>query len=146
MIWKTCGCGSTGFMPLCRAARKYFSRRMPNCRPWTSNRRSNREVDSPFISGVPLWFAARANCVNPGQSVDPRAKILYRIAETEVADENTGENVKTVLHRRVNARLLLENEDRSDLEVIPLLRVTGPQVKRSACRGAIRNLSVPASS
>ena len=41
-----------------------------------------------------------------------------------MADENTGENVKTLLHRRVNARLLLENDDRSDLEVIPLLRVT----------------------
>ena len=74
--------------------------------------------------GVPLWFNARANCVNPGQTVDPRAKILYRIAETELPDENTGENVKTVLHRRINARLLLDNEDRSDLEVIPLLRVT----------------------
>ncbi|HEY6842403.1 MAG: type secretion system protein ImpJ [Verrucomicrobiota bacterium] len=74
--------------------------------------------------GVPLWFAARANSVNPGQTVDPRAKILYRISETEVADENTGENTKTILHRRVNARLLLENDDRSDLEVIPLLRVT----------------------
>ena len=74
--------------------------------------------------GVPLWFNARANCVNPGQTVDPRAKILYRISEAEVPDENTGENVKTVLQRRVNARLLLDNEDRSDLEVIPLLRVT----------------------
>src|ERR1700757_978475 len=73
--------------------------------------------------GVPLWFAARANCVNPGQTADPRAKILYRIAETEVADENTGENVKTIPPRRVNARLLLDDEDRSDLEVIPLLRV-----------------------
>jgi type VI secretion system protein ImpJ len=74
--------------------------------------------------GVPLWFAARANSMNPGQSTDARAKILYRVAETELADENTGENVKTILHRRVNARLLLENEDRSDLEAIPLLRVT----------------------
>jgi type VI secretion system protein ImpJ len=74
--------------------------------------------------GVPLWFAARANSMNPGQSADPRVKILYRVAETEMADENTGENVKTILHRRVNARLLLENEDRSDLEAIPLLRVT----------------------
>jgi type VI secretion system protein ImpJ len=73
--------------------------------------------------GVPLWFSARANCVNPGQTVDARAKILYRVVETEIADENTGENVKTVLHRRVNARLLLDDEDRSDLEVIPLLRV-----------------------
>jgi type VI secretion system protein ImpJ len=74
--------------------------------------------------GVPLWFSARANCINPGQTVDARAKILYRVVEAEVADENSGENVKTVLHRRVNARLLLEDEDRSDLEVIPLLRVT----------------------
>jgi type VI secretion system protein ImpJ len=73
--------------------------------------------------GVPLWFSARANCVNPGQTVDARAKILYRVVETDIADENSGENVKTVLHRRVNARLLLEDEDRSDLEVIPLLRV-----------------------
>jgi type VI secretion system protein ImpJ len=89
------------------------------------------DIKQPFESrgrfaiylGVPLWFAARANSMNPGQSSDPRAKILYRVAETELADENTGENVKTVLHRRVNARLLLENEDRSDLEVIPLLRV-----------------------
>src|ERR1700731_5163088 len=74
--------------------------------------------------GVPLWFAARGNGVNQGQTGDARAKILYRIAEKEVADENTGENVKTLLYRRVNARLLLENDDRSDLEVIPLLRVT----------------------
>ena len=74
--------------------------------------------------GVPLWFPARANCVSPGQIADLRAKILYRVVETEVTDENTGENAKTVLQRRVNARLLLDNEDRSDLEVIPLLRVT----------------------
>jgi type VI secretion system protein ImpJ len=74
--------------------------------------------------GVPLWFSARANSINPGQIVDSRAKILYRVVETELNDENTGENTKTVLQRRVNARLLLDGEDRSDLEVIPLLRVT----------------------
>jgi len=74
--------------------------------------------------GVPLWFPNRANCVNPGQTVDSRAKILYRVIETEIADENTGENIKTVLERRVNARLLLDHEDKSDLETIPLLRVT----------------------
>jgi type VI secretion system protein ImpJ len=74
--------------------------------------------------GVPLWFPSRANCVNPGQTADLRAKILYRVVETEVNDENTGENTKAVLQRRVNDRLLLDNEDRSDLEVIPLVRVT----------------------
>src|SRR5246127_231413 len=73
---------------------------------------------------LPLWLDARANCVSPGQTVDGRAKILYRVVETEVADENTGENAKAMLQRRLNARLLLEDDDRSDLEVIPLLRVT----------------------
>jgi type VI secretion system protein ImpJ len=73
---------------------------------------------------VPLWFSARANSVNPGETVDARAKILYRVVETEVADENTGENVKPVLQRRISARLLLEGEDASDLDTMPLLRVT----------------------
>jgi type VI secretion system protein ImpJ len=74
--------------------------------------------------GLPLWFDARANCVSSGQTGDARTKILYRVVETEVADENTGENAKAMLQRRLNARLLLEDDDRSDLEVIPLLRVT----------------------
>lgn len=73
---------------------------------------------------LPLWLDSRANCMPPGQTVDDRAKILYRVVETEVADENSGENAKAMLLRRLNARLLLEDDDRSDLEVIPLLRVT----------------------
>ena len=73
---------------------------------------------------VPLWFSARANSVNPGETIDSRAKILYRVVETELADENTGENAKPVLQRRINARLLLEGEDASDLDTMPLLRVT----------------------
>src|ERR1700739_499713 len=73
---------------------------------------------------LPLWLDSRANCMPPGHTVDDRAKILYRVVETEVADENTGENAKAMLLRRLNARLLLEDQDRSDLEVIPLLRVT----------------------
>ena len=72
---------------------------------------------------VPLWFDARANTVESGSATDARAKVLYRLNEVECADENTGENPKPLLMRRINARLILENEDPSDLEVIPLLRV-----------------------
>jgi len=72
---------------------------------------------------VPLWFSTRANCVANDESFDPRAKILYRVIEHEWADENTGENPKPILERRVNARLIFDNEDRSDMETIPLLRV-----------------------
>jgi type VI secretion system ImpJ/VasE family protein len=73
--------------------------------------------------GVPLWFDSRANAVEMGRETDSRVKVLYRLNEVECADENSGENRKPVMMRRVNARLMLEDEDRSDLEVIPLLRV-----------------------
>ncbi len=73
--------------------------------------------------GVPLWIDGRANSLN-GQGGDSRAKLIYRIAEVECPDENTGENPKPLLVRRLNARILLETEDRSNLEVLPLFRVT----------------------
>lgn len=73
--------------------------------------------------GVPLWFGDRANTLPLDADADSRAKLIYRLAEVEHADENTGENPKPMLERRINARLLLETEDRSDLEVIPLLRI-----------------------
>lgn len=73
--------------------------------------------------GVPLWFDSRANTLEPGSTQDSRAKLLFRVSETECADENSGENPKPILMRRINARLLMEHEDRADLEVLPLLRV-----------------------
>ena len=73
--------------------------------------------------GVPIWYDARANTVEAGQMADPRAKLVFKVGEVQCADENTGENPKLLLVRRINARLLLEQEDRSDLETIPLLRI-----------------------
>jgi len=72
---------------------------------------------------VPLWVDERANTIEPGRHTDPRAKLIYRVAEKEFADENNGENPKAMMVRRLNARLILEDEDDSDMEVIPLLRI-----------------------
>jgi type VI secretion system ImpJ/VasE family protein len=72
---------------------------------------------------VPLWVDERANSIEAGSTVDTRAKIVYRVVEKDYADENTGENPKTVLVRQFNARLILEDEDASDLEIIPLMRI-----------------------
>ncbi|MHC4249806.1 MAG: type VI secretion system baseplate subunit TssK [Planctomycetota bacterium] len=73
--------------------------------------------------GVPLWYAGRANSVDP-KSPDPwHTKRHYRVDEVETPDENTGENARPVLVRKVNARLLLEGDDFSDLESLPLLRL-----------------------
>lgn len=80
---------------------------------------------------APLWSEKQKNCLDPEKTGDGREKILYKVVESTCLDENTGENPKPVLHRKVNARLILDEDDRSDLEVIPLLRVvaaTGDKV------------------
>jgi type VI secretion system protein ImpJ len=73
--------------------------------------------------GVPVWQEKRANTLETGPNSDPRAKLIYRVAEMECPDENTGLNPKPMLFRRLNARLLLDHEDRGDLEVLPLVRI-----------------------
>lgn len=90
-----------------------------------------------FVLGlaVPLWQAARANTVEAMMTggggaarravqEEARVKRLYRVAELQRTDENTGDNAQAVIVRRINARLVVENEDTTDLEVIPLLRIT----------------------
>lgn len=73
--------------------------------------------------GVPLWYSERANTLDPADD-DWRVKRAFRAAEVERRDENTGENPQPVLLRRLNARLLLNTDDASDLEVLPLLKIT----------------------
>lgn len=73
--------------------------------------------------GVPIWYASRANVIEKRGDEDWKIKHIYRIAEIERTDENTGENPQPILVRRINARLLLDGDDSSDLEVIPLLRI-----------------------
>src|SRR5436190_648337 len=75
------------------------------------------------LLGVPLWQPNRPNTVPLSANADTRVKLLYRVGETECHDENTGENPKPVQVRKINARLLLEHEDTSDMEVLPLLRI-----------------------
>lgn len=72
--------------------------------------------------GVPLRYPTRANALEIGEN-DWRIKRLYRVVESESPDENTGENEQAMLLRRINARLLAEGDDTTDLEVLPLLRV-----------------------
>ena len=82
--------------------------------------------------GVPLWIDSRANTLNGHGGGDSRAKLIYRVNEMEYADENTGENPKPLLVRRINARILLEHEDRSNLEVLPLFRVQRSTTEESS--------------
>lgn len=83
------------------------------------------------LLAVPVWQGSRANTVPITQDGDTRAKLLYRVGETECFDENTGENPKPIQVRKINSRLMFEHEDTSDMEVLPLLRIVravGPDV------------------
>lgn len=73
--------------------------------------------------GVPLWTPERANTFRPDQEPDSRAKLIYKLKELSRMDENTGDNPKDVQFRAVNARLMLDTEDRADMEILPLLRI-----------------------
>lgn len=70
---------------------------------------------------VPLWDSKRANTIDVEQNI--QSKVLYRLQEVEVRDENTGQNPKPLVIRKINARLILEDEDTTDMEVIPLVRI-----------------------
>lgn len=72
---------------------------------------------------VPLWQPQRANAFEMGQPADARVKLVYKPVESTIVDENTGDNPKPVLQRRINARLVTEADDPSDLEILPLLRI-----------------------
>lgn len=103
------------------------------------------DINKPFAAdssaftvylGVPLYYPNRANTVDgdaggKSSGEDWRINRMYRLSEVELRDENTGQNPQAALVRRTNARLLLDGDDRTDLEVIPLLRIVhaaGPGV------------------
>jgi type VI secretion system protein ImpJ len=72
---------------------------------------------------VPLWQSKRANAFEIGAHVDQRVKLMFAPREVTLFDENTGENPKPVFLRRINARLVTDQEDHADIEVIPLIRI-----------------------
>lgn len=71
--------------------------------------------------GIPQWHASRANAIDEGGDV--RKKSLYRVRSTETADENTGTNPQLLPLRRVNAKLMFEDDDPTEMEMLPLVRV-----------------------
>ncbi len=73
---------------------------------------------------VPHWTAGRPNTIDQGADVSSFVKRRFRTVELdEVNDENTGDQPQPVQVRHVNARLVLDADDATDMDTIPLLRV-----------------------
>ena len=82
---------------------------------WSSNRGNTLEADS----------APGGSRAGSGSAERALERKLYRVAEVDQRDENSGDekSKQKILVRRYNARLLLEYDDHTDLDVIPLMRV-----------------------
>lgn len=87
------------------------------------------------LLGVPPWDDIRANVAGYRGEEGSGARLHYVVSEKSCPDENTGENPKPVPFRKLNAFLVLEDDDLSNLETLPLLRILPGAGKEDAfCR------------
>ena len=77
--------------------------------------------DITVYLAVPLWSEFDANLSESGSVVSKR---LFSTTEHPVRDENTGDNEVSVVTRRINARLITQFDDRTDMQVLPVLKLT----------------------
>jgi type VI secretion system protein ImpJ len=94
--------------------------------------------------GVPLWYSTRANTVDGGDEADWRVRRLFRVSEIEAHDENTGDGPVMMRVRKINARLVLEGEDTTDLEVLPVARIAAGAGADMGVPRAVPAFSAPA--
>lgn len=87
-------------------------------------KRTLQTTTQPFVVYLvaPNYDPNRANTLEAGND-DPRIKRLYRAVEGRLMDENTGDNAQPVLLRRINARLVTEFDDRSEMQAVPVARI-----------------------
>jgi type VI secretion system protein ImpJ len=92
---------------------------------------------------VPVWASKRGNLLENPNEVGQRLKVLYSADDASIADENTGENDQIVQIRKYNGMILFQDEDQSDLELIPLLRIRRETTAEGAGRPRLDPYYVP---
>jgi type VI secretion system ImpJ/VasE family protein len=70
--------------------------------------------------GVSRWSEFEANLADEDAS---REKKLYLPRKKKVRDENSGDNEITLITRGINARLVTDQDDTKDMQLLPLLRL-----------------------
>ena len=77
--------------------------------------------DITVYLAVPLWTEFDANLAESASTVTKR---LFSTAEHSLRDENSGDNEVSVVTRRINARLITQFDDQTDMQALPILKLT----------------------
>lgn len=75
---------------------------------------------------LPIYSSAGGNTEEIFDEADNPThdgKHIYRVVEKEIKDENTGDNPQMLQFRKYNARLVLDSDDHTDLELLPLMHI-----------------------
>ncbi|MDR2746310.1 MAG: type VI secretion system baseplate subunit TssK [Treponema sp.] len=71
-------------------------------------------------AAAPHWSELEANLAEENAS---REKKLYLTQKKRVRDENSGDNEITLITRRLNVRLVTDQDDTKDMQLLPLLKL-----------------------
>ncbi|MDR2102846.1 MAG: type VI secretion system baseplate subunit TssK [Treponema sp.] len=69
---------------------------------------------------APYWAEFEANLADEEA---PQEKKLYLPQKKRVRDENSGDNEITLITRRLNARLVTDQDDTKDMQLLPILKL-----------------------
>jgi type VI secretion system ImpJ/VasE family protein len=71
-------------------------------------------------AAAPNWSEFEANMADEDA---PHEKKLYLTQKKRVRDENSGDNEITLITRRINARLVTDQDDTKDMQLLPILKL-----------------------
>jgi type VI secretion system ImpJ/VasE family protein len=81
--------------------------------------KKNPEELTVYVA-VPQWSEFEANLAEENM---PMEKRIYLPQKKNVRDENSGTNEITLITRRINARLVTDNDDNKDMQLLPILKL-----------------------
>ena len=82
---------------------------------------NSKKAFTVFLA-LPFWQPDQANTLED-MNGETRIKRVFTVKEIEKNDENTGINPIPVRVKTLNARLVLEEDDNREMELVPVLRV-----------------------
>lgn len=93
--------------------------------PTLDIRKDFQERPSGFYVGLalPVWHPKAANTIDSSKPGGQHDRLIYQVSESEVTDENTGENPQFVQFRKLNGKLMVQDHEHSDMQFLPLIKV-----------------------